>query len=174
MIEFEPENVGPNMKSLHPDHSGCYRPLEPREIRILEFEPGGFDDPLCGRFLYTVLLSDFHAIPMEYWALSYCWGDVSDCVNITLHGGSHERSSRPFRVGRTVEEALRRLRNRDKHLKIWIDAICINQDNFSERSQQVNMMREIYSCATEVHMVHIFQFTVILDPFSVNNLLIYF
>jgi len=33
---------------------------------------------------------------------------------------------------------------------IWTDAICINQDDYSERSQQVNLMAEIYQAATGV------------------------
>jgi hypothetical protein len=33
---------------------------------------------------------------------------------------------------------------------LWVDQICINQKNDSERSHQVSLMREIYSCAEQV------------------------
>jgi hypothetical protein len=33
---------------------------------------------------------------------------------------------------------------------LWIDAVCINQQDVTERSEQVKMMREIYERATEV------------------------
>jgi hypothetical protein len=33
---------------------------------------------------------------------------------------------------------------------LWVDQICINQKNDSERSHQVSFMREIYSCAEQV------------------------
>jgi hypothetical protein len=35
---------------------------------------------------------------------------------------------------------------------IWIDALCINQDDFLERNQQVTMMGRIYSSCREVIM----------------------
>jgi len=34
--------------------------------------------------------------------------------------------------------------------RVWIDAICINQDNLDERSQQVSLMTDIYSKARRV------------------------
>jgi hypothetical protein len=36
------------------------------------------------------------------------------------------------------------------HLRLWIDALCINQQDLNERSQQVGRMRNIYSCATSL------------------------
>jgi hypothetical protein len=33
---------------------------------------------------------------------------------------------------------------------MWIDAICINQANATERTQQVELMRVIYECTSEV------------------------
>jgi hypothetical protein len=34
------------------------------------------------------------------------------------------------------------------HGRLWVDAICINQNNLMERSQQVNIMAEIYKAAS--------------------------
>ncbi len=34
--------------------------------------------------------------------------------------------------------------------KVWVDAICINQDNIPERNRQVRMMPHIYSRAESV------------------------
>ena len=39
---------------------------------------------------------------------------------------------------------------RNAKIAIWIDAVCINQSDLEERSQQVTMMRQIYSKATTV------------------------
>lgn len=46
--------------------------------------------------------------------------------------------------------ALRRLRYKEKWRLVWIDAICVNQEDLDERSQQVMLMRNIYSPARRV------------------------
>lgn len=50
----------------------------------------------------------------------------------------------------TLDEALRNvatlLRDRES---IWVDQICINQQDLEERSQQVGMMTGIYQCASK-------------------------
>lgn len=47
-------------------------------------------------------------------------------------------------VPRKSRLALRRLRYEDTTRVLWIDAICINQDDLIERSQQVALMDKIY------------------------------
>jgi hypothetical protein len=46
--------------------------------------------------------------------------------------------------------ALGKLRLRSESRYLWMDAICINQENLRERSEQVKLMKEIYSKATRV------------------------
>ncbi|KAK3949074.1 heterokaryon incompatibility protein-domain-containing protein [Pseudoneurospora amorphoporcata] len=48
------------------------------------------------------------------------------------------------------EAALRALRLPDADRRIWVDAICINQDNDIERTHQVQFMPVIYATATQV------------------------
>ncbi|KAI1742716.1 heterokaryon incompatibility protein-domain-containing protein [Xylaria scruposa] len=78
-----------------------------------------------------------------YEALSYCWGDASDKRLIFCDG-------RPFPVGQNLEEALRHLRQSEGARILWIDAICINQNDLSERASQVKLMRHIYRTASRV------------------------
>ncbi|TGO26725.1 hypothetical protein BPAE_0054g00330 [Botrytis paeoniae] len=40
--------------------------------------------------------------------------------------------------------ALLHLRDEDRPLRLWADAICIDQNNLGERTQQLGLMREIY------------------------------
>lgn len=80
-----------------------------------------------------------------YEALSYVWGDSSITRTILLEG-------REFQVTTNLYSALRRLRYPDYTRIIWIDAICINQSNLEERSQQVLLMKNIYEGAEEVLM----------------------
>lgn len=49
----------------------------------------------------------------------------------------------PFLVGSNLHDFLKRFGNGNKYY--WIDAICINQNNFPERNAQVGIMVKIYS-----------------------------
>jgi len=53
-------------------------------------------------------------------------------------------------VTENLDTALRSLRYTYDERVIWIDALCINQGDIRERTQQVTKMREIYSRATKV------------------------
>lgn len=53
------------------------------------------------------------------------------------------------RVSETLGLALKYLRKREKRV-LWIDAICIDQDDHEERSSQVAMMSLVYTGATQV------------------------
>lgn len=53
-------------------------------------------------------------------------------------------------IGENLKDASVRLRKVDLARIIWIDAICINQDDIKKRNHQVRIMKKIYSKATEV------------------------
>ena len=82
----------------------------------------------------------------DYAALSYVWGQAHDTEAIVLNGNK-------LRVQRNLEHALRALSSRaefsGKYL-LWVDAICINQADAQERSQQIKRMRAIYGNARSV------------------------
>jgi len=46
--------------------------------------------------------------------------------------------------------ALSHIRDADVERRIWIDALCINQSDVTERNQQVHMMGRTYSNAERV------------------------
>lgn len=94
--------------------------------------PGSFDDPIFCELVH-VCLSDHD----DYSALSYCWGDPTITTPITLNG-------QPYPVTTNLEQALRYIRLEHECRPLWIDALCINQSDLSERSHQVRRMREIY------------------------------
>ena len=80
---------------------------------------------------------------VQYSALSYTWGSPDNKETISLDG-------RPFEVTKNLFVALQDLRHEDKPLTIWIDAICINQEDVNERTAQVRQMVEIYIKATNL------------------------
>ncbi|KAK3642794.1 hypothetical protein LTR56_010620 [Elasticomyces elasticus] len=111
-----------------------YQPLDPeqKQIRLLELEPGGYDDPLLARLL-SVSLDD---MPV-YNTISYVWGDPSKTSELVICG---TRLSVPVNTAL----ALRRMRLDDTVRVLWIDAVCINQKDIHERGQQVSIMGDIY------------------------------
>lgn len=79
-----------------------------------------------------------------YYALSYAWGPPV----FTTH---RIYSAEGFiQVTANLWEALRRYREADETKTLWVDAVCINQANIQERSQQILLMRRIYSEAKHV------------------------
>ncbi len=79
----------------------------------------------------------------EYDAISYAWGSQDYKQEILCNGAS-------LRITFNLYWALRRLRHPDRARILWADAICINQSDLSERSQQVAIMGTIYSGAGKV------------------------
>jgi hypothetical protein len=118
-----------------------YQPLDysRRAIRLLELLPGHYPSkhrPAC-RIRHASLDED-----PSFLALSYVWGGEGDTTTILV-------DERPFRVTRNLSEALTGLIRR-KATVIWVDAICINQQDNNEKGIQVQMMRSIYQRATKV------------------------
>jgi hypothetical protein len=56
----------------------------------------------------------------------------------------------PINVSSDLYSALRQLRQDRDRVKIWVDPICINQKNNSERTCQAGIMRDIYARSAEV------------------------
>ncbi|KAH7093468.1 heterokaryon incompatibility protein-domain-containing protein [Paraphoma chrysanthemicola] len=114
---------------------------ERREIRLLTLSPGEREEPIkCS--LSTVSLT---AEP-NYDALSYVWGKHEDqSPTIELDGSK-------FTVTLNLFSALRHIREPAGKdcMTLWVDAVCINQNDIDERNAQVSMMRDIYASAARV------------------------
>jgi hypothetical protein len=72
----------------------------------------------------------------EYTALSYCWGNPKHSLPITVNGCM-------VPVTRNLEAALQELRG-SIQIPIWVDALCLNQDDTDERSRQTLGMKDLY------------------------------
>ncbi|KAE8418013.1 heterokaryon incompatibility protein-domain-containing protein [Aspergillus pseudocaelatus] len=77
----------------------------------------------------------------RYEALSYVWGSLEKPHSIILDNGC-------LSVTTNLYAALLHLRDRFIERVIWIDAICINQNDLRERSSQVQVMAEIFAKAS--------------------------
>ena len=56
-----------------------------------------------------------------------------------------------YHITKNLECALRYLRHKESPRVLWVDAVCINQNDEDEKSEQVSKMREIYGGATKVY-----------------------
>jgi hypothetical protein len=111
-----------------------YQPIEsPDQLRMLELLPGQDDEPIEVKLSHRPL-SD---LPLCE-ALSYEWGSPTRDHEISCEG-------KTLRVTTNLLAALKRLRPTNSPPRLmWIDALCINQDDLAERSEQVELMADIY------------------------------
>lgn len=110
-------------------------PLGGRDIRVLRLLPCSLDgaDDIRGEIFVTSLDS-----PCQFAALSYSWGQGQARSNLQISDGT----SLPITLA--LETALRGLRE-PAPLDLWIDQICINQDDSDEKDRQIPLMKDIYT-----------------------------
>lgn len=118
-----------------------YTPLDPelQEIRLLEIAPGNRDDDL----IISLRIKRLHRKRPKFNALSYAWGRDKCARKVSLNGHL-------VTIGQNLDGALRQLRKSMGGHLFWIDALCINQEDVDERSQQVRMMGDVFSSAEQV------------------------
>ncbi|KAG8164155.1 hypothetical protein KVR01_006073 [Diaporthe batatas] len=118
-----------------------YPPLPSlRHIRVLKlYSAPSSDDPELSVELLSVPLDD--APPFE--ALSYAWGSPSPRTEIRCSGMRIE-------IGPSLYSALCHMRPKSpgQMRLMWVDALCINQEDIPERNAQVRIMHDIYSKAS--------------------------
>ncbi|KAK0711793.1 heterokaryon incompatibility protein-domain-containing protein [Lasiosphaeris hirsuta] len=93
---------------------------------------------------YEMPLGDM--LDHDYWASTYIRQGlplppgpiIIDGVQVTISG--------------ELRRALQRLRGEDFPLRIWVDALCINQLDFAERNEHVRMMGVVYENAARVRV----------------------
>ncbi|KAF5592118.1 heterokaryon incompatibility protein [Fusarium pseudocircinatum] len=94
-------------------------------------------------------LSPLNPAQPAFEALSYVWGPQRDPVVATVEGRGGE-SLGNIKLGENLATALRHLRYQDKERVLWVDAICINQNDDVERATQVPRMSSIYQDCSRV------------------------
>ncbi|KAF4943501.1 hypothetical protein FGADI_13377 [Fusarium gaditjirri] len=105
------------------------------EIRLVRLLESSCQDSPLSLELCHASIND-----TNYAALSYVWGDVANTVEIVLNHLS-------FRIGRNFHTALKQLQQNNFHGWLWIDSVCIQQLDISEKSYQVGQMGTIFSKA---------------------------
>ena len=143
------------------EHEPLSQDAKDDEIRLLILHKGNPEDMIqCSFQIFSL-----SKVVNRYEALSYYWGtEVDDCEIIIrtvapsnpnlkgLRRAVMRFQLQQFHIRRRLYEALKHLRDRDqdRELYLWVDALCINQEDEAEKTQQVQKMDRIYSAAGNV------------------------
>jgi hypothetical protein len=125
-------------------------------IRILTIEPNhNYLAPIEGSLSIIASVLEEHE---DYNAVSCYWGDINEIETIIIHGSDKGVPGLMCEVPVTKQltAALRQFRARasadQEPLRLWIDALCINQTDALERQLQVRMMKWIFLKARNVRI----------------------
>ncbi|OAL30276.1 hypothetical protein AYO20_08754 [Fonsecaea nubica] len=131
-----------------------YRPLQPRskQIRLFKLLPSqtivqedsdSGTEQLSPKIRGNIVHACLDQQCPEFEALSYEWGPQTPSSTILI-------DDTPFEIGPNLAAALATLQQSENERLLWIDAVCINQRDSSERGHQVAIMRDIYATCDHV------------------------
>ncbi|KAK4574470.1 hypothetical protein LTR86_001311 [Recurvomyces mirabilis] len=127
-----------------------YTALESWETRLLKVHPGLHGDDIITDMSVAVVTFEkglgiaLEHRNVEYNALSYAWGgDHLPLQDIICNEAR-------VQVRQNLADALQELRDNAKAIYLWVDALCINQDNPEEKAAQIRNMKLIYGLANTV------------------------
>lgn len=110
-------------------------------LRLLEVLDDDHSDTVQVRCRITAWPINRH-LP-SYHAISYTWGDANSLANILVN-------DHVFEIRANCEFVLKQAYWYNKGLYYWVDAICINQEDLTEKSKQVAIMGDIFQSAAHV------------------------
>ena len=114
------------------------------QIRVLEYDTV---PPRTGNALVCrtriIKLEDAQRGTQPYAALSYVWGDPASTTTVICDGTIQA-------VTHNTRDALAAVWKAHPSEQIWVDALCIDQNNLREKSYQVSLMGDIYWLADHV------------------------
>ncbi|KAG4034683.1 hypothetical protein MFRU_002g00390 [Monilinia fructicola] len=131
--------MSPNELKIYEDH-----PLNAgkKSFRLLHLHPGKGSEQLCA----TIHVKNLDDAAVEgYTCLSYTWGTEISTEYVKIGGEE-------IKVTVSLQSFLKHVRQPHETLTLWVDAVCINQNDASEKSEQVAIMGEIYSKCSFVYI----------------------
>lgn len=104
--------------------------------------------PLAGT-LRIVKLTD----SPKFAALSYVWGDEKSLDHTLAISTTRNRGTVwKLNLTKNCHSALVHLRQQFGAMTIWVDSICINQQDNEEKSTQIPLMEQIFTWASPVYV----------------------
>lgn len=136
----EPRIAPVNHEAIANLYKKC--PLQQHEMRILVLHPA---HDHIGPIECDFATIDLNGASLDYEAVSYCWGPPVE--GWQLYDESLRLRGVEMTIKGNLADALRRFRYQDRERRLWVDALCINQEDHAERADQVAMMAQIYAKA---------------------------
>ncbi len=129
--------VGPPSRSVADDYK--YQRLSPRNIRLVRLTrtSGQAECSLIERSLEH---------PGDYIAVSYTWISVNRTHGLLIDGKWLATTASAYEIVQEQADSW----SDGPEILLWVDFLCINQEDGMEKTEQVRMMQDIYSRASSV------------------------
>ncbi|KAK0110848.1 hypothetical protein ONS96_002437 [Cadophora gregata f. sp. sojae] len=127
----------------NPTEQYVYQPIQDNDgIRLIQLKPSISRDSIIScELIHTRLRTVKQDILEHYTALSYVWGDATQTTVIMV-------GEQTLEITKSLDSALRHLRDETRVLNLWADGVCINQnDDEGEKGRQVQQMGKVYETA---------------------------
>ncbi len=127
-------------------------------IRLIELLPPMSPGSSTHSTFSSPLRCQIRSVALEshppFTALSYTWGrkdaETDKQLDLFLSGSHDDTKLGQLTITFSLNEALQHIRHPSDRLTLWIDQICINQEDDTEKGLQVAAMGRIYSQAERV------------------------
>ena len=120
--------------------------IRPKQcIRLITLLPGSRNDTIRIRINRASVTGPSHPV---YEALSYTWIDLGIPCSIEVVSTFHRSTT--IQIQANLASALVHLRRQHTPRVLWIDAICLDQQNEAEKEREIKKMGGIYKRANSV------------------------
>ncbi|KAN0122868.1 Heterokaryon incompatibility protein (HET) domain containing protein [Hyaloscypha variabilis] len=132
-------------RTCHMGHTSCERPRATDDsnwnpTRLIKIDPQSNYLKLCQ--------GDMLRRPVEYAALSHCWGDIKDKIVLTSEKLLAFQKELPdLQRLQTFQHAIIAAKKLGFQY-IWIDSLCIIQGSDEDWSKEASLMSSVYKYAT--------------------------
>lgn len=142
------DGITETSKSTQP-YEGLPLPNSSEWIRLLDIDaplPPESESGLA-RITGRLRTAHIHSAP-SFVSISYVWGPVGPNKRVIELSGQQGG----VEITENCYQALWHIQQQFGSLTIWVDSICINQQDEHEKEEQIPLMRQIYSMAQSVYI----------------------
>jgi hypothetical protein len=135
----DPKLIRKWLQDCRSTHQWCRKPNRKLPTRVIDVEPWPGSH-------YLRLVSS-KGCDGDYAALSHCWGTSPVNKTTKAREASYRRGIRFASLGKTFQDAIKVTRNLGLRY-LWIDALCIIQDDKDDWRREAETMADVYANAS--------------------------